>query len=448
MNKVLGCLGLIVLVVIAILLFVLVRNRAEPVVQSQPVVQPVSSNPANASASLAIKIVLPAHGARVRVGQAFQVHVIATDTRGVSAIAFAVDGQLGAPIAAPSSSALFATAIPITLQTKGVHTITVLAQNEGGAKSDPANPDEPPASAPIANPVANPGGAAAISFVASPATIAAGQCSILRWDVENVREVYFEGAGVSGHGEQQQCPAQTTSYSLITILLDGSPRTTTATITVSGSAPHPVAQVPTAPTSLRVTATTKTTARIAWDDKADSETGFEIQVEGRASVRTNANETQYEMAGLACHCAYNFRVRAVNAAGNSVWSNQVTAQTLACDGGGASFAATSATVSVNRSTYSGPCPNTFTAGAKIVANGAGTVRYRWERSDGQMSDTRTLPFDAAGEKNGNEYRLIHRRVGKLLDALARARTERPGFESRRIGVDVHERANVVRGDEC
>ncbi|MBI5653825.1 MAG: hypothetical protein HZC40_25750 [Chloroflexi bacterium] len=513
MKNFFALLGLLVLIAIAGLLFLVLRNRVQP--DAQPVAQPVAQatlpSQTNSPTQPVIKIALPANGARVRVGQAFQVHAIATDARGVAAIAFAVDGQIGAPIPASSPLATFATAIPITLQTKGVHTIAVLAQNTSGAKSDPAaikvvavtslsdpaNPDDPLAPAPISNPVANPsGGAPTISFVATPATIAAGQCSTLRWDVENVREVYFEGAGVSGHGEQQQCPAQTTTYALITILLDGSPRNTTATITVTGNAPQPqpVGQGPTAPVNLRVTSTTKTTARIAWDDKSSNEDGFEIEIEGRQNLKTRANETQSEITGLTCNRASNFRVRAFNATGNSAFSNQVTAQTLACDGDNAGapaapsnlrqnpvaligkvmlawndnsnnetgfdielvtdagaraiatananvtttnvdapacgataqyqvsarnaagysaasnrisvqgapcpsgFAVTNVIVTVNRATYNGPCPNTFTAGAKITASGAGTVKYRWERSDGVNGQTLTIQFETAGEK--------------------------------------------------
>ena len=90
---------------------------------------------------------------------------------------------------------------------------------------------------------------------------------------------------------------------------------------------------PTAPTNLRVTSTTKTTARLAWDDKSNNEDGFEINFPGKQNPKTGANETQWEITGLKCASPYNFKVRAFNAAGNSAYSNEVTAQTLACDGG-------------------------------------------------------------------------------------------------------------------
>ncbi|MCI0477238.1 MAG: fibronectin type III domain-containing protein, partial [Anaerolineales bacterium] len=351
MKKLFGCLALIILIIIAILLFVLVRNRAEPAAQApQPAAQQQSSSQSGAPSQPTIQIVSPATGARVRVGQQFQVHVIATDAGGVTTIAFALNGQLGTPINAPSPQKTFSVAIPVVLPNQGIHTIAVQASNASGAKSqpvavrvvalqnlsDPTNPGDPPAPVPDVptDPVLSSGNLPApvnttVNFAANPASIAQGQCSTLRWAVEGAREVYFEGVGVTGNEQQQQCPMQTTTYTLTVVFQDGSARNYTATVTVTAA---PIGgQAPAAPTNLRVTSTTKTTARIAWTDNANNETGFEIGIEGRDGLSANANATQIEATGLTCHRAYNFRVRALNAAGSSAWSNIVTAQTLACD---------------------------------------------------------------------------------------------------------------------
>ena len=48
------------------------------------------------------------------------------------------------------------------------------------------------------------------------------------------------------------------------------------------------------------------------------------------------------------------------------------------------------------SAYSGACPGTFNFSGSITTNGAGTVTYRWERSDGAIAPTQTLNFRAAG----------------------------------------------------
>ncbi|MBK8034241.1 MAG: LysM peptidoglycan-binding domain-containing protein [Anaerolineae bacterium] len=47
------------------------------------------------------------------------------------------------------------------------------------------------------------------------------QCTNIYWDLENIREVYFEGVGVVGHGSQQVCPYSQTTYQLLVVQLDG-----------------------------------------------------------------------------------------------------------------------------------------------------------------------------------------------------------------------------------
>jgi hypothetical protein len=53
-----------------------------------------------------------------------------------------------------------------------------------------------------------------IDFRADAATVAAGTCTTLRWDVEYVTAVFLNDIGVEGHGSQQVCPAQSESYTL------------------------------------------------------------------------------------------------------------------------------------------------------------------------------------------------------------------------------------------
>ena len=63
--------------------------------------------------------------------------------------------------------------------------------------------------------------APSITFSADDAAIPKGDCTRLRWEVENVREVYLDGAGVVGQGNLDVCPTATTSYELEAIQLDG-----------------------------------------------------------------------------------------------------------------------------------------------------------------------------------------------------------------------------------
>jgi hypothetical protein len=57
-----------------------------------------------------------------------------------------------------------------------------------------------------------------------------GECTTIRWDVSNIREVYFEGQGVVGSGSQQVCPYQQTTYTLTVVQLNGQSVTFTITI--------------------------------------------------------------------------------------------------------------------------------------------------------------------------------------------------------------------------
>ncbi len=58
--------------------------------------------------------------------------------------------------------------------------------------------------------------------------------------------------------------------------------------------------------------------------------------------------------------------------------------------------AASATVQVSPAAYSGPCPSAFDFTGRISCNGAGTVYYRWEGSDGIIGIDRVMMFAGAG----------------------------------------------------
>jgi hypothetical protein len=85
----------------------------------------------------------------------------------------------------------------------------------------------PPPAAPTHTPVP-PG----VSFRADAYTITSGNCTWLRWDVDNVREVYLDGQGVVGHDQRQVCPNATTTYTLRVVRLDGAEALYPITITV------------------------------------------------------------------------------------------------------------------------------------------------------------------------------------------------------------------------
>jgi hypothetical protein len=83
--------------------------------------------------------------------------------------------------------------------------------------SPPSGPTEPPMS---------------ISFYADTYTTSPGKPVTITWAVEGIKEVYFQGMGVTGHESRTVYPRQTTTYTLTVITLDGQTITRTLTIQV------------------------------------------------------------------------------------------------------------------------------------------------------------------------------------------------------------------------
>jgi len=82
--------------------------------------------------------------------------------------------------------------------------------------------------------------------------------------------------------------------------------------------------------------------RLIWTDQSTDETGFQIERKTGAGGTyaqigtAAANATTYMDTGLLEATQYFYRIRAVNDAGNSVYSNEVGAMTYRADGGGSS----------------------------------------------------------------------------------------------------------------
>jgi hypothetical protein len=77
------------------------------------------------------------------------------------------------------------------------------------------------------------------NFRADSTTVAAGQCTTLRWNVDNVRAVFFwdgnNRQGVGGNDSRSVCPTVTTAYRLEVTGNDGRTNNFFITVTVSGS---------------------------------------------------------------------------------------------------------------------------------------------------------------------------------------------------------------------
>lgn len=87
-----------------------------------------------------------------------------------------------------------------------------------------------------------------ISFSADATTINQGECTTLRWSVENIQAVWvypqgepFESFPRAGQGTEQVCPTSTTTYEMRVLQRDGTVVFRQVTITVNGAAPNPLA---------------------------------------------------------------------------------------------------------------------------------------------------------------------------------------------------------------
>lgn len=91
--------------------------------------------------------------------------------------------------------------------------------------------------------------------------------------------------------------------------------------------------VPAAPSGLQASAVSTSRIDLAWTDNSNSETGFKIERKtdpggSYAQIATaGAGVTAFSNTGLALGTTYRYRVRAVNAVGNSMYSNEAVALT-------------------------------------------------------------------------------------------------------------------------
>lgn len=101
-------------------------------------------------------------------------------------------------------------------------------------------PTPTPAPAPTATPMP------VITFTADSTIINQGQCTMLRWSVENIQAVWVYPQGErydrfprTGQGSEQVCPEATTSYEMRVLMRDGSVAIRQLTVAVTGSQPAP-----------------------------------------------------------------------------------------------------------------------------------------------------------------------------------------------------------------
>ena len=95
----------------------------------------------------------------------------------------------------------------------------------------------------------------------------------------------------------------------------------------------PPVVIPNAPSNLTATAASSTSISARWTDASNNEDSFVLayglapDFTGSTEVTLAANTTSKEVGSLASITKYYFRVKAVNAAGSSAWSNSENATT-------------------------------------------------------------------------------------------------------------------------
>jgi hypothetical protein len=92
---------------------------------------------------------------------------------------------------------------------------------------------EAPTATPTLTPTPTPMGTPVVVFAPAQQLVPDGDCTIISWAVQNVREVYYENIGVDGRGQREECVDDVLEvYRLVVILPDGSSRTYTTTVTM------------------------------------------------------------------------------------------------------------------------------------------------------------------------------------------------------------------------
>lgn len=161
---------------------------------------------------------------------------------------------------------------------------------------------------------------------ADASVINAGQCTTIRWDVDNVNAVYFidgnNSQGVGGHDSRTVCPTSTTTYTLQVIQRDNSAVNFPITITVNGQPPPRSGPVITQFTSTSNSIKTGECVRFNW--KTEHADGVNLF---RSSTQIVANGSK-EGSFNDCPPDGNYQYRL------EAFGNGQTAQTISVTVGG------------------------------------------------------------------------------------------------------------------
>jgi hypothetical protein len=182
--------------------------------------------------------------------------------------------------------------------------------------------------APLASLSAAPTSGAApltVMFNGSASSDPDGTIAAYSWD-------FGDGAGASSSTTSHVYSTAGTYMARLTVTDNqGASNSKTVNIQVSPNAPT----VPAAPGGLSAAAVSRTQINLAWTDNSSNENGFKVE---RCTGATCSNFKQiatvaadaasYANSGLKRNTTYRYRIRAYNSAGNSAYSNVISARTL------------------------------------------------------------------------------------------------------------------------
>jgi hypothetical protein len=177
----------------------------------------------------AVDVSSPPASARIRIGEAMPSPTGAEPP--------AADTPTATSTATPSVPAPASTDTPTLTLTPSATPTGTPPPTETPTSTATSTPTATPTSTntptPTATATPSPPPPPQINFRVDNENLVAGQCTTLRWDVDNVREVYIEGIGVPGHGSQDICPGESTTYTMRVVLLTGGEETRTVSVAVT-----------------------------------------------------------------------------------------------------------------------------------------------------------------------------------------------------------------------
>lgn len=169
-----------------------------------------------------------------------------------------------------------------------------------------------------------------VNFRADDTELARGECTMLRWDAENVTAVYLDGQGVAGHGTSRVCPTQTATFALHVETAQGSMDQSVTVKVIEGldTTPPPVPEPQVPQDGLDISC--RSTQALAWLPVTDKSgvRGYYVKLERQVTAATWQSlrgwgplADKQVSANVQCGIKYRWAVRAADNANNvSDWS--------------------------------------------------------------------------------------------------------------------------------